>query len=92
LSLHIGLIGGIRALDCVQMEPGVHGFVTDSDAEMADHAARLVRDDDARATMGARCRALAVARYSLDATIGKLSDYYLELPRRRNHQAPPSSR
>jgi glycosyltransferase involved in cell wall biosynthesis len=74
------------------MEPGVHGFVTDSDAEMADHAVRLLLDDDARMVMGARCRALAMARYSIDATIGKLSDYYLELPRPRDRQGPPSSR
>jgi hypothetical protein len=32
------------------------------------------------------------SRYSIDATIGKLSDYYLELPRPRDRQGPPSSR
>jgi glycosyltransferase involved in cell wall biosynthesis len=92
MAMEIPLIGTHRALDCVQMQPGVHGFVTDSDAEMADHAARLLLDDDARVAMGARCRALAMARYSIDATIGKLSDYYLELPRPRDRQGPPSSR
>ena len=92
MAMEIPVLGTHRALDCVQMEPGVHGFVTDSDVEMADHAARLLLDDDARAAMGAECRALAMARYSIDATIGKLSDYYLDLPRRRDRQGSPSSR
>jgi glycosyltransferase involved in cell wall biosynthesis len=79
LAMEIPLVGTHRALDCVQMEDGVHGFVTDSDVEMADRAARLLVDDGARKAMGARCRALAVARYSTEATIGKLSRFYLDL-------------
>jgi glycosyltransferase involved in cell wall biosynthesis len=79
MAMEIPLVGTHRALDCVQLEEGVHGFATDSDAEMAEHAARLLIDDGTRQAMGSRCRALAAARYSIEATIGALSRRYLEV-------------
>jgi len=76
MAMEIPVVGTHRALDSVELTPGVHGFITDSDAEMASHAARLLTDDRLRMRMGGECRALTVARYSIDATIGTLSDYY----------------
>jgi len=79
MAMEIPVIGTPRALDCVELTTGVDGIVTDSDAEMAAAAAALLTDDARRRAMGAAARALVTARYSLDATVGVLSEYYRAL-------------
>ncbi|MES2352836.1 MAG: glycosyltransferase family 4 protein [Pseudomonadota bacterium] len=79
MAMEVPVVGTHRALDCVQIKNGVHGYIADSDAEMAHHAAQLLMNDTLRLQMGRECREFVMDKYSLDATIGKLSDYYLAL-------------
>ena len=79
MAMEVPVVGTHRALDCVELTSGVHGFVADGDGELAAAAARLLTDEPLRIAMGTAARALTVSRNSLDRTIAPLSDRYLAL-------------
>jgi|GEM_PF-2286535 len=87
MSMEVPVVGTHRALDCLQIQHGVHGFISDSNADMAEYAADLLLDDKWSADMGASARRLVADRYSIEGTIGKLSEYYLLLPTARRMAA-----
>jgi glycosyltransferase involved in cell wall biosynthesis len=76
MAMGIPVVGTHKALDCVEITHGRHGFVTDSNLEMARHTVQLLVGDELRKRMSEACREFTVARYSIEATIGKLSSYY----------------
>ncbi|MCP5101843.1 MAG: glycosyltransferase [bacterium] len=79
MAMGIPVIGTHNALDCIEMTHGGHGFITDSNGEMADHAVRLLQNPEQRDKMSKECVQFAAEKYSNEATAGKLSTYYKNL-------------
>ena len=79
MAMGIPVVGTHRALDCVDMQSGTHGFIDDSDEDMAAHAIALLSNPELREEFSDNCVQFAAKRYSVDATFGQLSDYYLNL-------------
>ena len=78
MAMGVPVIGTHNALDSIEMINGVHGYITDSDEEMAKFAINLLNDDKLRNQMSKNCKDF-VCRYSIENTYGKLSDYYSSL-------------
>ena len=79
MAMGIPVVGTHKALDCIEMQSGTHGFVEDSDEGMATHAVTLLSNIELRSRISANCVRLATDRYSTDATFGALSGYYSKL-------------
>lgn len=79
MALGVPVIGTHNALDCIEMQDGIHGFVTDSDEQMAGHAVKLITKPGLRKRMGEACKTFAAEKYSIEATYGKLSKYFSEI-------------
>ncbi len=79
MALGIPVVGTHRALDCVDMQNGTHGFIDDSDEGMAVQTVNLMSNAELRTKFSDNCVKFAMERYSIDATFGKLSEYYLNL-------------
>ena len=75
----VPVIGTHNALDSIEMTSGVHGYVTDSDHEMAERAVQLLNDSGLKRYMSEKCRKFVAEKYSIEATYGKLSRYYFDL-------------
>ena len=79
MAMGIPVVGTHRALDCVGMQSGTHGFIEDSDEDMAAQAVNLMTNAELRTNLSDNCVKFAMERYSIDATFGKLSEYYFNL-------------
>ena len=79
MAMGVPVIGTKNALNCLEMKNGIHGFVTDSNEEMVTCAVKLLSDIKFRNQMGKECKKFVAAKYSIEATYGKLSNYFLEL-------------
>lgn len=79
MAMGVPVVGTHRALDNIEMEHGRQGFISDDDTEMAVHTAKLLLDDTLRQHMSKECRTFVAERYSIEATIGKLSTFYTDL-------------
>ncbi|UCH92180.1 MAG: glycosyltransferase [Candidatus Aminicenantes bacterium] len=78
MAMGVPVIGTHNALDCLEMDNGMHGFVTDSNEEMANYAVKLLNDFEFRNQMASKCKKFVTEKYSIEATYGKLSKYFLE--------------
>lgn len=79
MAMGIPVIGTHNALDCIEMENGIHGYISDSDDEMAAYAISLFEYPAKRNQVSKDCQKFATEKYSLEATYGKLAKYYGEL-------------
>ena len=79
MAMGVPVIGTHNALDSIEMTSGVHGYVTDSDEEMAERSVQLLNDSGLRRHMSKECRKFVAEKYSIEATYGKLSEYYMDL-------------
>jgi glycosyltransferase involved in cell wall biosynthesis len=79
MSMGIPVIGTHNALDCIEMTHGKHGFVSDSDQEMARYAIELLQAPKLRERMSKDCTRFVSEKYSIEASYGKLSLYYSEM-------------
>jgi glycosyltransferase involved in cell wall biosynthesis len=79
MAMGIPVIGTHNALDCVEMENGVHGCISDQDDEMAEMAITLFQIPAKRNQISKECQKFVTEKYSLDATYGKLARYYTNL-------------
>lgn len=79
MAMGVPVIGTHNALDSIEMTRGVHGYVTDSDEEIAEWASLLLNDSGLRWHMSKECRKFVAEKYSIEATYGKLSKYYMDL-------------
>ena len=77
MAMGLPVVGTHNALDSLDMESGVQGFVSDSDYEMADYCIRLMLDEPFRQKHSLACKNFVSENYSLDATFGKLSEFLL---------------
>ena len=66
-------------LDYTEMTNGIHGFITDSDKEMAKCAIDLLNNHNLRNKMSEECIKFVSEEYTIEATYGKLSKFYSEL-------------
>lgn len=76
MSMGIPVIGTHLALDSIEMAHGTHGYVTDSNEEMAGYAITLLNDPGSRKKMAEECKTFVSGKYSIEATYGILSQYY----------------
>ena len=79
MSMGIPVIGTHKALDCIDMQSGVHGFIEDGDEALASHAITLLTNPELRSRVSDNCVRFATDRYSIDATFGTLSEFYSAL-------------
>jgi glycosyltransferase involved in cell wall biosynthesis len=79
MAMGIPVIGTQNALDCIEMENGVNGYISDNDDEMAAMAIALLEDPDRRNRISRECQNFATKKYSLEVTYGKLANIYDEL-------------
>jgi polysaccharide biosynthesis protein PslH len=78
MAMGVPVVGTRNALDSVGLTHGVHGYISDDDAEIAGCAVRLATDRDLRKRMSARCVRLASEAFSIGNTYGRLSRRYAE--------------
>lgn len=76
LAAGIPVIGTHNALDCVEIEDGVHGFITDNDSDMAIKAISIMQNISHLSLMRKACTDFVKLNYSIEATYGKLSKFY----------------
>jgi glycosyltransferase involved in cell wall biosynthesis len=79
MAMGIPVIGTHNALDSTGMQDAVHGYITDDDEEIASRMVYLMNNREKRDDMANQCRKFVNERYSIEATFGKLSDYYSNL-------------
>ena len=79
MAMGVPVIGTHNALDSIEMTSEVHGYVTESDDEMAERAIQLLNDSGLRKYMSEECRRFVAEKYTIEATYGKLSKYYMDL-------------
>jgi glycosyltransferase involved in cell wall biosynthesis len=78
MSLGIPVVGTHNALDCLEMTHGVHGYISDSNQEIADYLITILLNSNIRNSMSAACKAFVVEKYDIESTYGKLAKYYLD--------------
>lgn len=79
MAMGVPVVGTHNALDNVELIHGKHGFISDSDEKMAEFVILLLTNDELQLSMNEECKKFAAEKYSIEATYGKLSDYYLNL-------------
>ena len=78
MAMGVPVIGTKHTLHSIDMEHGVHGYISEKDGELAAHAVSVLRDPALRKDLSEHCVQLASNRYTIDATFGALSRFYLE--------------
>ncbi len=79
MAMGIPVIGTHNALDCIEMDNGIHGYISDDDDKIAEMAVLLLKDLKTRDKLSKECQKFVSEKYSLDATYGKLAMYYSNL-------------
>jgi glycosyltransferase involved in cell wall biosynthesis len=79
MAMGIPVIGTHNALDCIEMENGIHGYISDQDNEIAAMAIALINNTVKREAFSRECKKFVAEKYSLEATYGKLAKFYGEL-------------
>lgn len=78
MAMGVPVVGTHNALKSIEMEDGKHGFVTDSDREMADWSIRLLKEPGFRDKISRQSIEFAFRNYSIEATFDRLTDYLKE--------------
>ena len=76
MAMGIPVIGTHNALDSIEMDNGIHGFISDSDENIAEKSVMLLSDNKLWQKMREDCIKFVSNKYSLDATFGKLSAFF----------------
>jgi glycosyltransferase involved in cell wall biosynthesis len=79
LAAGVPVVGTYNALQSVNIENGLNGFVSDSDEQLARYVVQLAIDLKLRNSMIIAGRQHAIQHYSIEATFGKLSNYFSEI-------------
>ena len=75
MATGVPVIGNHNALDCIGMENGINGYVTDDYQELADYAVEILNNKDLRRTLSKNSVKFVDQNYSFNATFDKLSEY-----------------
>ncbi len=76
MAMGVPVVGTPNALNSIEMEDGTHGFIHESDTEIAQSVVRLLTDSKLRAYMSCECKKLVSEKYSFDATFSRLSVFF----------------
>jgi glycosyltransferase involved in cell wall biosynthesis len=76
MALKIPVVGTPKALNCVGIKNGVEGFISDDNNELALQTINLLKNNPMREKMGEAAFNFVKENLSIEATYGKLSDYY----------------
>ncbi len=79
MAMGIPVVGTHNALDSIGMTNAIHGIISDKDDVLAEEAVKIMSHPELRDKMSTACRKFAAKKYSIEATVGPLSKYYLEL-------------
>ena len=79
MAMGVPVIGTHNALDSIEMENGLHGYIEDSDEKIIEKTLKLLQDFNEREKMANNAIQFVKENYSLEATFGKLSKKLLEL-------------
>ncbi len=79
MAMGIPVLGTHNALDSIDMEHNIQGIISDKDEVLAEEAVKIIIQPDLRDKMSIACRKFAAEKYSIEATLGPLSKFYLEL-------------
>jgi glycosyltransferase involved in cell wall biosynthesis len=79
LAMGIPVVGTYNALGNLEITHGVHGFITDSNEEMADYTCKILADRVLQQRMSRECVRFALNNFDIESTYGKLSLLYSEL-------------
>lgn len=77
MATGVPVIGNHNALDCIGLEHGKNGFVTDNYEEMANYALRLMSDKEFRKRLSDNTIEFAFENYTIERTFGKLGEFIL---------------
>ena len=75
MAMGVPVIGTHNALASIDMEHGKHGYILDEDNEIISAAMDLLKDRRKRDQISRNERELVKAKYTLEATFGKLSEF-----------------
>jgi glycosyltransferase involved in cell wall biosynthesis len=73
MAMGIPVIGNANALDCIGLDNGINGYLTDDYSLMAKHTIDLLQDPKLRNTISENTIRFVNETYSIEATFGKLS-------------------
>ncbi|QQS35533.1 MAG: glycosyltransferase [Ignavibacteriales bacterium] len=76
MAMSIPVVGTPKALNCVGISNGVEGFISDSNKDLAHNTVQLLTDSSMRTKMGNAALQFVKDHLSVEATYGKLSEYY----------------
>jgi polysaccharide biosynthesis protein PslH len=79
LSLGVPVVGTENALQSVDFVSGKHGFIAESDKEIAEKALLIISNQELRSKMSHACIEHAKNNFSLEETFGKLSKLLIDL-------------
>ncbi|MFQ6082773.1 MAG: glycosyltransferase family 4 protein [Candidatus Aminicenantia bacterium] len=77
MAMGIPVIGTHNALDCIGLEHGKHGFISDNNNEMAEYAVNLLNNNKLMDKLSENCIEFVRENYSFEKTYRKLSEYYM---------------
>ncbi len=78
MAAGVPVIGTGHTLHSIDMESGVHGYISEDDEDMAARTIAVLNDPALRKRLSENCLQFVSSRYTIDATFGALSRYYLE--------------
>lgn len=78
MAMGVPVIGTRHTLHSIDMEHGVHGYIDEQDENLAAHTVAVLKDQELRRRLSDQCVHLVSTRYTIDATFGALSRYYLD--------------
>lgn len=84
MAIGIPVIGTPKALDSIEMISGIHGYISDSNEEIANIAIKILNNSELRDNMSKECKKFVAEKYSIEATYGKLSKFYSGLILNKN--------
>jgi glycosyltransferase involved in cell wall biosynthesis len=77
LAAGVPVIGTHNALDSVGLTNGKNGFIFDSDKEIINCVVKLAKSPELRSKISREGQIFASENYSIEATFGKLGEYFL---------------
>lgn len=79
MAMGIPVIGTHNALDCINIIHGDHGFISDSDSELARFTELVLNDEKLRDKLSKNCIDFVSQSYSIEATYGRLSQFLINI-------------
>ena len=81
MAMGIPIVGTSNALECLGLVQGREGIIAEDDRALAEKSVELLQNHELRKTIGEAGRRLVERKYSIEATYGRLSEYYGTLSR-----------